>query len=158
MNVIILQSSFLSEWWWKSASLLQKSGIPEGKDIGGFPVSGLFLVCNNPDVVAKHHAKVYGKAPVGAPPMSVPHLDTRFINNEKSLLFGPFAGFSPRVFKDRIIMLDLINSVKSITYLTMLGAAVKRNVILTKYLIQQLILTKEQRMEQLRDLFRDAKS
>lgn len=65
-----------------SLHLLQKSGIPEGKHIGGFPVSGLFMVCNNPEVVAKHHAKVYGKAKVGAPPMSVPHLDTRFIDNK----------------------------------------------------------------------------
>src|SRR5690606_24833810 len=70
-----------------SIHLLQKTGIPESKHIGGFPVSGLFLVCNNPDVVNKHQAKVYGKAKVGAPPMSVPHLDTRYIDNKKSLLF-----------------------------------------------------------------------
>ncbi len=76
-----------------SLHLLQKSGIPEGKHMGGFPVSGIFMVCKNPEVIAKHHAKVYGKAKVGAPPMSVPHLDTRFINNKKSLLFGPFAAF-----------------------------------------------------------------
>ncbi len=67
-----------------SLHLLQKSGIPEGKHIGGFPVSGIFMVCNNPEVVAQHHAKVYGKAKVGAPPMSVPHLDTRFIDNKKN--------------------------------------------------------------------------
>ena len=82
-----------------SLHLLQKSGIPEGKHIGGFPVSGIFLACNNPEVVEQHHAKVYGKAKVGAPPMSVPHLDTRFIDNKKSLLFGPFAGFSPKFLK-----------------------------------------------------------
>ena len=82
-----------------SLHLLQKTGIPESKHVGGFPVSGLFMVCNNPDVVAQHHAKVYGKAKVGAPPMSVPHLDTRFIDNKKSLLFGPFAGFSPKFLK-----------------------------------------------------------
>lgn len=67
-----------------SLHLLQKSGIPEGKHMGGFPVSGIFMVCKNPEVIAKHHAKVYGKAKVGAPPMSVPHLDTRFINNKKN--------------------------------------------------------------------------
>ena len=66
-----------------SLHLLQKTGIPESKHIGGFPISGLFMVCNNPEVVAQHHAKVYGKAAVGAPPMSVPHLDTRFIDNKK---------------------------------------------------------------------------
>lgn len=70
-----------------SLHLLQKSGIKEGKGIGGFPVSGLFMVCKNPELVKQHHAKVYGKAPVGAPPMSVPHLDTRFIDNQPSLFF-----------------------------------------------------------------------
>ena len=70
-----------------SLPLLQKTGIPESKQIGGFPVSGLFLVCKNREVIEQHHAKVYGKAKVGAPPMSVPHLDTRFIDGRKELLF-----------------------------------------------------------------------
>src|SRR5699024_2320730 len=74
--------------------LLQKTNIPQSKHVGGFPVSGLFLVAKNPEVVDKHTAKVYGKAAVGAPPMSVPHLDTRFIDGEECLFFGPFAGFS----------------------------------------------------------------
>lgn len=139
-----------------SLHLLQKSGIPEGKHIGGFPVSGLFMVCNNPEVVAQHHAKVYGKAKVGAPPMSVPHLDTRFINNQKSLLFGPFAGFSPKFLKTGS-NLDLVTSVKSDNLLTMLAAGVKE-IPLTKYLIQQVLLSKEQRMEELREFIPNAKS
>ncbi|WCK56242.1 malate:quinone oxidoreductase [Aneurinibacillus sp. Ricciae_BoGa-3] len=139
-----------------SLPLLQKSGIPEGKHIGGFPVSGLFLVCNNPDVVAQHHAKVYGKAKVGAPPMSVPHLDTRFIDNKKSLLFGPFAGFSPKFLKTGS-MFDLLGSVQPDNVLTMLAAGAK-NVPLTKYLIQQVMLSKEQRMEELREFIPSAKS
>ncbi|WML55403.1 malate:quinone oxidoreductase [Neobacillus sp. PS3-12] len=139
-----------------SLPLLQKTGIPESKHIGGFPVSGLFLVCNNPEVVAQHHAKVYGKAAVGAPPMSVPHLDTRFIDNKKSLLFGPFAGFSPRFLKTGSNM-DLISSVKPNNVITMLAAGAK-NMPLTKYLIQQLMLSKEQRIEELRDFIPSAKS
>ncbi|MDF1507033.1 malate dehydrogenase (quinone) [Robertmurraya sp. DFI.2.37] len=139
-----------------SLHLLQKSGIPEGKHIGGFPVSGLFMVCNNPEVVERHHAKVYGKAKVGAPPMSVPHLDTRFINNKKSLLFGPFAGFSPKFLKTGS-MLDLITSIKTHNLLTMLAAGVKE-IPLTKYLIQQVLLSKEQRMEELREFIPTAKS
>lgn len=139
-----------------SLHLLQKSGIPEGKRIGGFPVSGLFMVCNNPEVVEQHHAKVYGKASVGAPPMSVPHLDTRFIDNKKSLLFGPFAGFSPKFLKTGS-MFDLITSVKPHNLLTMLAAGVKE-MALTKYLIGQLMLSKEQRMEELRDFVPGAKS
>jgi malate dehydrogenase (quinone) len=139
-----------------SLHLLQKSGIPEGKQIGGFPVSGIFMVCNNPDIVAQHHAKVYGKAKVGAPPMSVPHLDTRFIDNKKSLLFGPFAGFSPKFLKTGS-MLDLVTSVKPNNVLTMLAAGAKE-LSLTKYLIQQVMLSKEQRMEELREFIPNAKS
>jgi malate dehydrogenase (quinone) len=138
-----------------SLHLLQKSGIPEGKYIGGFPVSGIFMVCNNPEVIAQHHAKVYGKAKVGAPPMSVPHLDTRFINNKKSLLFGPFAGFTPKFLKTGS-MFDLVTSVKPYNILTMLAAGAKE-MSLTKYLIQQVMLSKEQRMEELREFIPTAK-
>ncbi|MEH7245938.1 malate:quinone oxidoreductase [Neobacillus niacini] len=138
-----------------SLHLLQKSGIPEGKHIGGFPVSGIFMVCNNPDIVEQHHAKVYGKAKVGAPPMSVPHLDTRYINNRKSLLFGPFAGFSPKFLKTGSLF-DLVTSVKPNNVLTMLAAGAKE-FPLTKYLIQQVSLSKEQRMEELREFIPDAK-
>lgn len=139
-----------------SLPLLQKTGIPESKQVGGFPVSGLFLVCKNPEVVAQHHAKVYGKAAVGAPPMSVPHLDTRYINNEKSLLFGPFAGFSPKFLKTGSNM-DLLGSVKPNNVFTMLSAGAK-NMSLTKYLVQQLMLSKEQRIEELREFVPNAKS
>ncbi len=139
-----------------SLHLLQKSGIQEGKHIGGFPVSGIFMVCNNEDVVAQHHAKVYGKAKVGAPPMSVPHLDTRFIDHKKSLLFGPFAGFTPKFLKNGS-MLDLITSVKPDNLLTMVAAGAK-NLSLTAYLIQQVKLTKEQRMEELREFIPSARS
>jgi len=139
-----------------SLHLLQKTGIPEGKNTGGFPVSGLFMVCNNPEIVAQHHAKVYGKAAVGAPPMSVPHLDTRFIENKKSLLFGPFAGFTPKFLKTGS-NLDLITSVKPDNLFTMLAAGAK-NIPLTRYLIQQVMLSKEKRMEELREFIPNAKS
>ncbi|WP_409272741.1 malate dehydrogenase (quinone) [Neobacillus sp. SCS-31] len=139
-----------------SLPLLQKTGIPESKHIGGFPVSGLFLACNNPDVIEQHHAKVYGKAKVGAPPMSVPHLDTRYIDNKKSLLFGPFAGFTPKFLKIGSNM-DLINSIKPNNLVTMLAAGAK-NIPLTKYLIEQLVLSKEQRIDELREFIPNARS
>lgn len=139
-----------------SIHLLQKSGIPEGKHFGGFPVSGIFMVCNNPFVIEQHHAKVYGKAKVGAPPMSVPHLDTRYIDDNKSLLFGPFAGFSPKFLKTGS-MFDLVTSIKPDNLLTMLSAGAK-NMSLTKYLIEQVMLSKEQRMEELREFIPTAKS
>ncbi|WP_077329650.1 malate dehydrogenase (quinone) [Virgibacillus siamensis] len=136
--------------------LLQKTGIPESKHVGGFPVSGLFMVCNNPDVIEQHYAKVYSKAAVGAPPMSVPHLDTRFIEDKKSLLFGPFAGFSPKFLKTGSNK-DLFCSVKPYNVLTMLSSGAK-NIPLTKYLVEQLMLSKEQRMEELREFIPTAKS
>ncbi|VED31080.1 malate:quinone oxidoreductase [Staphylococcus warneri] len=138
-----------------SLPLLQKTGIKESKHIGGFPVSGLFLRCKNPDVINRHHAKVYGKAEVGAPPMSVPHLDTRFVNGERSLLFGPFAGFSPKFLKIGSY-LDLIKSVKPNNIITMLSAGVKE-FDLTKYLVSQLMLSNEERVDDLRVFLPNAK-
>ncbi len=139
-----------------SLELLQKTGIPEGKHIGGFPISGLFLQCKNEEIINQHHAKVYGKAAVGAPPMSVPHLDTRYIDGKKSLLFGPFAGFSPKFLKTGSNM-DLVASIKPHNILTLLACGAKE-MSLTKYLIQQLLLSKEQRMDELRDFVPNAKS
>lgn len=139
-----------------SLHLLQKSGIPEGKGIGGFPVSGLFMACQKPEIVAQHRAKVYGKAPIGAPPMSVPHLDTRFIDGKESLLFGPFAGFTPKFLKHGS-MFDLITSVKPHNLTTMMAAGVK-NASLTTYLIKEVMLSKEKRMHALRDFVPNAKS
>ncbi|GEK34945.1 malate:quinone oxidoreductase [Kurthia sibirica] len=139
-----------------SLRLLQKTGIPESKHVGGFPVSGIFLVCNNQEIVEQHHAKVYGKAAVGAPPMSVPHLDTRFIDGKKSLLFGPFGGFSPKFLKSGSNM-DLINSVKPNNVFTMLACGAKE-MSLTKYLVQQVMLSHEKRVEELRDFIPNAKT
>lgn len=139
-----------------SLLLLQKTGIPESKHIGGFPVSGLFLVCKNRDVIDQHHAKVYGKAKVGAPPMSVPHLDTRFIDGRKELLFGPFAGFTPKFLKTGS-NLDLIQSVKPYNVVTMLAAGAKE-MPLTKYLIEQVLLSHDKRMDELREFIPTAKN
>ena len=138
-----------------SLPLLQKSKIPEGKGFGGFPVSGQFLVCDNPDVVKRHHAKVYGKAAVGAPPMSVPHLDTRVIDGKLSLLFGPFAGFSPKFLKSGSFF-DLPGSVKISNLIPMLAVG-KDNIDLTRYLIEQVMQSPEDRLDALREFFPDAK-
>lgn len=139
-----------------SLPLLQKTGIKESKHIGGFPVSGLFLRCKNQDIIERHYAKVYGKAAVGAPPMSVPHLDTRFVNGKRSLLFGPFAGFSPKFLKTGSY-LDLVKSVKPNNIVTMLSAGVKE-FDLTKYLVSQLMLSNDERMDDLRVFFPNAKN
>jgi malate dehydrogenase (quinone) len=135
--------------------LLQKSGIPESKGFGGFPVSGQWLVCNNPQVIERHQAKVYGKASVGSPPMSVPHLDTRMINGKKSLLFGPYAGFSTRFLKNGSLW-DLFGSIKPGNIFPMMKAGID-NIPLTKYLVSQVTQSPDDRLAALRDYFPNAK-
>ncbi|MEU1208478.1 malate dehydrogenase (quinone) [Nocardia sp. NPDC005825] len=124
--------------------LLQKSGIKEISGFGGFPVSGLFLRCTNPTLVAQHEAKVYGQASVGAPPMSVPHLDTRVINGEKGLLFGPYAGWTPKFLKDGKLT-DLIKSVKPNNLFSMLGVGVTE-MGLVNYLVGELLNSQNDRI------------
>ncbi|MHC5310459.1 malate dehydrogenase (quinone) [Myroides sp. LJL116] len=134
--------------------LLQKADIPESKGFGGFPVGGQWLVCRNPEIVNKHMAKVYGQASVGAPPMSVPHLDTRFIDGKQSLLFGPYAGFSTKFLKYGSYM-DLFKSLELNNIGPMIGAGL-RNIDLTKYLIGQVLQSKAARLDALKDYFPDA--
>lgn len=129
--------------------LLKRAEIKERNGYGGFPVSGLWLKCLNEELINKHHAKVYGKASVGSPPMSVPHVDTRFIEGKKELLFGPFAGFSTKFLKNGSLM-DLPNSIKLDNLMPMIFAGI-RNVPLTRYLIEQLRLTPEDRHAALRE-------
>ncbi|APB00394.1 Malate dehydrogenase (quinone) [Nocardia seriolae] len=124
--------------------LLQKSGIKEINGFGGFPVSGLFLRATNPNLVTQHEAKVYGQASVGAPPMSVPHLDTRVINGEKGLLFGPYAGWTPKFLKDGKLT-DLIKSVKPNNLFSMLGVGVTE-MGLVNYLVGELLNSQADRV------------
>jgi malate dehydrogenase (quinone) len=138
-----------------SLPLLLKSGIPEGKTFGGFPVSGQWLRCNNPQIIEQHNAKVYGKASVGSPPMSVPHLDTRIINGKKSLLFGPFAGFSTKFLKSGSLF-DLFLSIRPSNILPMLSAGI-HNIPLTRYLIRQVRQSDEERLAALRTFVPTAK-
>jgi malate dehydrogenase (quinone) len=137
-----------------SLRLLEKADIPEGKGYGGFPVSGQWLKCNNTEVIAKHNAKVYGKAAVGSPPMSVPHLDTRLINGEKALLFGPYAGFSTKFLKKGSYF-DLLKSIQTDNILPMLAAGID-NIPLTKYLINQVRQSPEDRLAALREFLPEA--
>jgi len=135
--------------------LLQKSGIDEARGYGGFPVSGQWLVCQKPDIVEQHDSKVYGKAPIGAPPMSVPHLDTRIINGEPALLFGPFAGFTTRFLKQGSVF-DLFGSVRATNLRPMLSVS-KSNMDLTRYLIGEVFQSHGDRVESLRNFFPDAR-
>lgn len=134
-----------------SLPLLLKSKIPEVKGYGGFPVSGQWLKCKNENVINQHNAKVYGLADVGSPPMSVPHLDTRWIKEKKELLFGPYAGFTTRFLRTGSIF-DLFRSIKFSNIKALIFAGI-RNIPLTKYLIDQVRLTPDARLEALRQYY-----
>ncbi|MGQ0442316.1 MAG: malate:quinone oxidoreductase, partial [Methylophilaceae bacterium] len=134
--------------------LLQKAGIPESKGYGGFPVSGQWLICNNAEVINQHRTKVYGKAAVGAPPMSVPHLDNRTINDKAALLFGPFAGFTTKFLKQGS-KLDLAKSVKTNNMKALLGVG-RHHMDLTRYLLKEATQSHAQRMQALREFIPQA--
>ena len=129
--------------------LLQKSGIPEIKGFGGFPVSGEFLRTDNPEVVARHQAKVYGKPALGAPPMSMPHLDTRVVDGEASLMFGPYAGFNTKFLKNGS-WFDMFATIRPHNLIPMLAAGAS-NLGLVRYLIAQLAASKSAKFKELQE-------
>ncbi|WP_312190420.1 malate:quinone oxidoreductase [Sphingobacterium sp.] len=138
-----------------SLLLLEKSGIPEAKGYGGFPVGGQWLRCVNEEIINTHQAKVYGKASVGAPPMSVPHLDTRYIDGKQALLFGPYAGFSTKFLKQGSYF-DLPASIKLSNIRPMLSAGLD-NLPLTKYLITEVMKSPKDKLESLKQFMPTAK-
>jgi len=138
-----------------SLLLLEKSGIPEAKGYGGFPVGGQWLRCTNEKIINQHHAKVYGKASVGAPPMSVPHLDTRYIDGKQALLFGPYAGFSTKFLKKGSFF-DLPASIKLSNIRPMLSAGLD-NLPLTKYLITEVMKKPQDKLDSLKQFMPTAK-
>lgn len=137
-----------------SLPLLLKSGIPEAQGYGGFPVGGQWLRCSNEKIIQQHNAKVYGTAKLGSPPMSVPHLDTRWIKGKTELLFGPFAGFTTKFLKHGSV-LDLFRSIKWTNIKPMILAGI-HNIPLTKYLIDQVRLTPDARIDALKEYYPDA--
>lgn len=138
-----------------SLPLLQKAGIPEIKGYGAFPIGGQWLVCDNPDIVNKHHAKVYGQNIGSAPTMAIPHLDTRVINGKKSLLFGPFAAFTSRYLQQKGSRYDIFSTVKGHNITTLLKAGLC-NLGLVKYLISQNFQSMESRMALLKMFYPNA--
>ncbi|TPG73849.1 malate dehydrogenase (quinone) [Pseudomonas arsenicoxydans] len=136
--------------------LLQKSGIPEAQEYAGFPVGGSFLVTENATIAEQHLAKAYGKASVGAPPMSVPHLDTRVLDGKRVILFGPFATFSTKFLKEGSY-LDLLTTTTTHNVWPMTKVGIKEYP-LVEYLAGQLMLSDEDRMNALKEYFPNAKA
>ena len=151
---VISKFVFVGAGGW-ALKLLQNSGIPEAKGYGLFPVSGSFLRTENPELVKQHQAKVYSQASVGAPPMSVPHLDTRVVDGKTSLLFGPYAGAIPKFLKQGSI-LDLPKAVRPSNIRPYLSVAVK-NLSLIKYLVGELVKSKSAKFDSLRNFVPTAK-
>jgi malate dehydrogenase (quinone) len=135
-----------------SLPLLQKAGIPESRGLGGFPIGGQWLICDNPDVVSRHQAKVYGQALGAAPTMAVPHLDTRVLDGKKTLLFGPYAAWTTKFLHRKGSWLDLPRSVKPHNIATLIKIAAS-NVDLIKYLVQQGTQSMKDRMKVLHDFY-----
>ncbi|WP_314651362.1 malate:quinone oxidoreductase [uncultured Microbacterium sp.] len=135
--------------------LLQRSGIPEIKGYGVFPIGGQFLKTSNPKIVEQHKAKVYSQASVGAPPMSVPHLDTRVVDGEASLMFGPFATFSPKFLKNGS-MLDIVTQVRTHNLWPMLRVAFANPDLIT-YLVGELMKNHRKKVDSLRTFMPTAK-
>lgn len=129
-----------------SLRLLQKSGIEEGKGIGGFPIGGQWLVCDNPEIVEQHRAKVYGQALEAAPTMAVPHLDTRMLDGKRSLLFGPFASWTTKFLHKKGSWTDLPGTIRSHNLLTLLKIGAT-NIPLVRYLVQQGTQSMQDRMD-----------
>ena len=137
-----------------SLNLLQRSGIKEIRGYGGFPVSGVWMRCDNPDVAQHHKAKVYGKASVGAPPMSVPHLDTRVVDGSESVLFGPYAGFTPKFLKTGS-WFDLFASIRWHNLIPLLAVAVG-NFSLVRYLVGEVFASRAKKLQALWDFYPSA--
>ncbi|MBJ9111902.1 malate dehydrogenase (quinone) [Citrobacter sp. FDAARGOS_156] len=135
--------------------LLQETDIPEAKGYAGFPVGGQFLVAENPDVVNRHLAKVYGQASVGAPPMSVPHIDTRILDGKRVVLFGPFATFSTKFLKNGSLW-DLLSSTTTSNFMPMVNVGLD-NFDLVKYLVSQVMLSDDDRFAALQEYYPQAK-
>lgn len=134
--------------------LLQKSGIAEAKGYGTFPVGGQWLRTSNPELVAQHKAKVYSQAATGAPPMSVPHLDTRVVDGKSSLLFGPYATANPKFLKNGSVF-DLPASLRPSNLMPYLAVGLS-NFSLVRYLVGELLKTKQMKFKSLQDFMPSA--
>ncbi|MFW2124994.1 malate:quinone oxidoreductase, partial [Acinetobacter ursingii] len=97
---------------------------------------------------------VYGRADLGAPPMSVPHIDTRYIDGKKYVLFGPFATYSNKFLKQGS-QLDLLASTNKNNVLPMAAIGLQ-NADLVQYLVSQVLMSDEDRFNELKKYYPEA--
>jgi malate dehydrogenase (quinone) len=140
-----------------SLPLLQKAGVDEIRGYGGFPIGGQWLICEKPEIVERHHAKVYGLSPGAAPTMAVPHLDSRVLEGKQALLFGPYAAWTTKFLHRGGSFFDLPGSIKFHNWLTLLKVGIS-NLPLVGYLIQQGLQSMNTRLKELRNFYPDAKA
>ena len=140
-----------------SLPLLQKAGVDEIRGYGGFPIGGQWLICEKPEIVERHHAKVYGLSPGEAPTMAVPHLDSRVLDGKEALLFGPYAAWTTKFLHRGGSVFDLPRSIKFHNWLTLLKVGIS-NLPLVGYLIQQGLQGMNTRLKELRNFYPDAKA
>ncbi len=140
-----------------SLPLLQKAGVDEIRGYGGFPIGGQWLICEKPEIVERHHAKVYGLSPGEAPTMAVPHLDSRVLDGKEALLFGPYAAWTTKFLHRGGSVFDLPGSIKFHNWLTLLKVGIS-NLPLVGYLIQQGLQGMNTRLKELRNFYPDAKA
>ena len=139
-----------------SLPLLQKAGVQEIRGYGGFPIGGQWLICEEPEIVERHHAKVYGLSPGAAPTMAVPHLDSRMLDGKKALLFGPYAAWTTKFLHRGGSILDLPGSIKLHNWLTLVKVGIT-NLPLVGYLIQQGLQSMNTRIKELQNFYPKAK-
>ncbi|KDE97204.1 malate:quinone oxidoreductase [Mycolicibacterium aromaticivorans JS19b1 = JCM 16368] len=128
--------------------LLQRAHLPEVRGYAVLPVGATFLRCSDPVVVNQHDTKVYGQAEMGAPPMSVPHLDRRVVNGTPHLMFGPYATFSTKLLKYGR-WTDFFTTIRWHN-VHVIAAAVLQNLTLITYLLTQLAAQPRRRFAHLR--------
>ena len=140
-----------------SLPLLQSTGLVEASGLGGFPIGGQWLVCDDPGLAARHEAKVYGATPPSSPSLGAPHLDIRRLDGRRQLLFGPFGSWTTRFLKQTGHWTDLPRSLRSGNVATLLRSAV-RNRPLVQYLIEQALQSMDRRMGALRQFYPQARA
>lgn len=135
--------------------LLQRAKLPEVRGYAVLPVGAAFYRCSTPEVVAQHEAKIYGQAAIGAPPMSVPHLDKRVVDGTGHLLFGPYATFSTKLLK-RGKLTDFFTTLRWHNLHTIVAAGAQ-NLSLVRYLVAELAARPRKKFAQVQRFYPESK-